>query len=82
MNQKWTHPLLHSLDYFSCLYESFANGLRGGDLVGYPAALMRIVSSTPQALNCWTVLWGSNLTNQHNQIKHLFQIKTKKKKIR
>lgn len=24
---------------------------------------MRIVSSTPQALNCWTVLLGSNLIN-------------------
>lgn len=24
---------------------------------------MRIVSSTPQALSCWTVLLGSNLTN-------------------
>lgn len=43
-------------DCFSCLSESFAHSLRGRYLVGYPAALMRIVSSTPQALNCWTVL--------------------------
>lgn len=31
-------------------------------LDGYPAALIRIVSSTPQALSCCTVLLGSNLT--------------------
>ena len=34
-------------------------------LDGYPAADIRIVSNTPQALNCWTARFGSNLTLQN-----------------
>ena len=59
-----TFVLDHNFDVLFSRMMRFYCNLHALYLEGYPAALMRIVSKTPQALSCSTARWGSNLKRE------------------